>query len=170
MYRYQYMNIFHNFKIYSNKSLKINYESILKLFNTWFSLFFSFNRIPVLNFKIHIQVFKSSFQIRTPLNIHLFLFVRVQSSLLLFQRQFEMTQYIDCYIARLQCPVLNNINNHNFYQTLSDTELTIYTKYFAIRVSLLHLKLRHLVRYLRCMNLIAHTADPPKFSGCSTCT
>lgn len=75
-----------------------------------------------------------------------------------------MTQYIDCYIARLQSPVLNNTNNHNFYQTLSDTELTIY-RYFAIRVGLLHLKLRHLVCYL-----IAHTADPPKFSSCSTYT
>lgn len=121
----------------------------------------------MLNLKIHIQVFKSSFQIRTTIHIHLFLFV--QSSLLLFQRQFEMIQYIYCYIARLQSPVLNNINNHNFYQTLSDTELTIY-RYFAIRVGLLYLKLRHQVCYLRRMNLIAHTADPPKFSGCSTCT
>lgn len=112
---------FHNFKIYSNESIKIIYESILKLFNTWFSLFFSVNGIPVLNFKIHIQVFKSSFQIRTTLHIHLFLFV--QSSLLLFQSQFEMTQYIYCYIARLQSPVLNNINN--FYQTLSDRTYNI---------------------------------------------
>lgn len=111
----------------------------------------------MLNFKIHIQVFKPSFQIRTTIHIHLFLFV--QSSLLIFQRQFEMTQYIYCYISRLQSPVLNNINNHNFYQTLSDTELTIY-RYCATRVGLLYLKLRHLVCYLRCMNLIAHTSLP----------